>query len=127
MPSAEPAGAMQPALRRELETRQRALVAALVAGADPPAGMDGGRIEIQAAALLRKRGRAVARTWPELAAALGPAFGRYFEDYTTTSGGPAPGGSAADGRAFARYLLGISRRGMSREVIRAARRTARSA
>jgi hypothetical protein len=117
---------MPSALRRELETRQRALVAALVAGADPPAGMDGGRIEIQAAALLRKRGRAVARTWPELAAALGSAFGRYFEDYTT-SGEPAPGGSAADGRAFARYLLGISRRGLSREVIRAARRTARSA
>jgi hypothetical protein len=125
MPSAEPAPATGPTVRRELETRQQALVAALVAGADPPAGMDGRRIEIQAAALLRKRGRAVARTWPELAAALGPAFGRYFEDYAA-SGRPAPGGSAADGRAFARYLLGISRRGLSREVSRAARRTARS-
>jgi hypothetical protein len=68
----------------------------------------------------------VARAWPELAAALGPAFGRYFEDYAT-GGGPAQAGSAADGRAFARYLLGISRRGLSREVLRAARRTARSA
>jgi hypothetical protein len=127
MPSAEPGPATGPTVRRDLETRQQALVAALVAGAYPPAGMDGRRIAIQAAARLRTRGRAVARTWPELAAALGPAFGRYFEDYTTTSGGPAPGGSAADGRAFARYLLGISRRGMSREVIRAARRAARSA
>jgi hypothetical protein len=40
---------------------------------------------------------------------------------------PVQAGSAADGRAFARYLLGISRRGLSREVLRAARRTARSA
>ena len=42
MPSAE---------RLELEIRQRSLVAALVAGADPPADMDGTRIRVQAAAL----------------------------------------------------------------------------
>ena len=54
--------------RDELGARQASLVAALVAGTAVPAGVDAERVRIQAAALLRKRGRDVARTRPELAA-----------------------------------------------------------
>ena len=117
MPPAEPAA------RDELEIRQRSLVAALVAGADPSADMDGERIRVQAAALVSKRGRAVARAQPGLAAALGPGFGPAFGSYVTSRPGPRPGCAADDAREFARHLL---RSGPSRDIRRAARRVART-
>jgi hypothetical protein len=117
MPSAE---------RRELERRQHALVAALVAGADPPAGMDGDRIGVQAAALVRKRARAVARAQPELAAALGPAFDPAFRAYVSSRPGGTPGCTAADAEAFARYLRD-SGQARARDVRRAVRRGRRAA
>jgi uncharacterized protein len=116
MPSAE---------RLELEIRQRSLVAALVAGADPPPDMDGTRIRVQAAALLRKRARAVARAQPELAAALGAEFGPAFHGYAAGRAGPAPGCTAADAEEFARYLRGAAQ-GRDREVRRAASRVTRA-
>ena len=116
MPSIEPR-------REELELRQRSLVAALVAGADPPPDMDAERIRVQAAALIRKRDRIVARTQPELAAALGPEFGPVFHDYVTSQPGPWPGCATEDAREFARHLL-RSAPARSREVRRAARRVA---
>src|SRR5260370_12910392 len=107
--------------RDDLRARQLSLVAALVAGAGAPDGMDAGRVEIQAAALVRKRGRSVARAWPELAVSLGSAYGRYFRDYAATTAGPPPGGSAADGAAFASYLLRHHRESLPRDAVRAAR------
>ena len=104
--------------RDELGARQASLVAALVAGAAVPAGVDAERVRIQAAALLRKRGRGVARTGPELAAALGKSFGAAFADYARRL--PREGRSADDAAAFARYLLS-SQYGRNREVRKAAR------
>src|SRR5262245_27367192 len=80
----------------------------------------------QAAALLRKRARAVARAHPELAAALGAQFGPAFHGYATSRPGPAPGCAAADAEEFARYLRGAGQ-DRSREVRRAARRVANTA
>ena len=104
--------------RDELGARQASLVSALVAGAAAPAGVDAERVRIQAAALLRKRGRGVARTRPELAAALGKSFGAAFADYARRL--PPEGRSADDAAAFARYLLS-SQYGRNREVRQAAR------
>ena len=104
--------------RDELGVRQASLVAALVAGAAVPSGVDAERVRIQAEALLRKRGRGVAHAEPELAAALGKSFGAAFADYAR--GLPQKGCSADDAAAFARYLLS-SQYGRRREVRRAAR------
>jgi hypothetical protein len=65
----------------------------------------------------------VARTQPELAAALGPEFGPVFHDYVTSQPGPWPGCATEDAREFARHLL-RSAPARSREVRRAARRVA---
>jgi hypothetical protein len=105
--------------RDELAARQAALVAALVAGAQVPAGLDAERVRIQAAALLRKRGRSVAGAEPELAAALGPDFSAAFAAYAT--GRPKEGCSADDAAGFARYLL-KSRHASDDGVRRVARR-----
>ena len=118
MPSAE-VHTTEHAQRHELEVRQRTLVAALVAGAAPPADLDGDRIRIQAAALVRKRARAVAGARPELAAARGAEFGPAFRRYADVHPGP-PGCTQADAVEFARYLRGSGWR-WHREVRRAAR------
>ena len=88
--------------------------------------MDGTRIRVQAAALLRKRARAVARAHPELAAALGAQFGPAFDGYATSRPGPAPRCTAADAEEFVRYLRGAGQ-DRNREVRRAARRVANTA
>jgi hypothetical protein len=88
----------------DLAARQISLVAALVAGAPPPAGVDETRVRIQAADLLRKRSRSVARRNPELAARLGQDFWPTFQDYDRARTGPPPDCSAADAREFTRYL-----------------------
>jgi hypothetical protein len=134
----EPAGREEPAVRNEtaereeLAARQAALVAALVAGAGVPPGLDAERVRIQAAALVRKRGRSVALNAPGLAAALDAALGtalgtdgfrRTFADYA--AGRPkisGEGGSAADAEQFARYLLAHPGCRRNREIRRAARR-----
>jgi hypothetical protein len=109
--------------RDELAARQASLVAALVAGAGGPTGMDGERVRIQAVALLRKRGRGVAHAEPGLAAALGASFGPAFAEYAT--GRPQEGGYADDAVAFGRYLLS-AKYGRDREVRKAARRITRA-
>ena len=109
--------------RDELAARQAALVAALVAGAPAPPGLDPGRIRIQSAALQRKRGRSVMHAAPELAVALGESFMAAFAEYAAS--GPKAGSSADDATAFARFLLG-SAHGRNREVRRAARRVTRT-
>jgi len=116
VPPAEP--------RQQLDILQARLVASLVAGGDPPAGMDRDRIRVQAAALAHKRAREVARTWPQLAAALGTSFVPVFRDYARFGPKPARGGAVADAGAFARYLCGTGR-GVDVSVRRAARKALR--
>ena len=91
-----------------LASRQLALVSALVAGAAPPAGVDPERIHAQAQALLRKRARSVAKHQPDLAGRLGDGFWSAFEQYAAQAGPPT--GSAADAKAFARYIRKTRRR-----------------
>jgi hypothetical protein len=67
----------------ELRLAQRALVAALVAGAPLPAGFDAGRVQAAARALLRKRAAEVARSWPELASSYGPAWPTIFAGWAS--------------------------------------------
>jgi hypothetical protein len=95
-----------------LAARQLALVSALVAGAAPPAGMAKERVRIQAQALVRKRARSVARHQPDVAASLGDGFWPAFEQYAAQSAPPAS--SAADAKAFARYLRKTRRRPLFR-------------
>jgi hypothetical protein len=85
----------------DLAARQAALVAALVAGADPPPGFDPRRLGAAREALLRKRAGDVARHWPLLAAGLGDAWPATFVGWATTR--PTQGGSR-DGWDLAREL-----------------------
>jgi hypothetical protein len=109
--------------REGLAARQAALVAALVAGAEVPTRLDADRVRIQAAALLRKRGRSVAHVQPELTWALGESFWTVFTAYA--AGRPRQCCSAHDAADFARYLLSTGRAG-DRQVRRGARRVART-
>ena len=107
-PADPPVPAGQGASASSLAARQLALVSALVARAEPPAGMAPERVHVQAQALLRKRARSVARHQPDVAASLGEGFWPAFEQYAAQSAPPA--GSAADAKAFARYLRKTRRR-----------------
>ena len=87
----------------ELAARQLSLVAALVAGGAPPAGVDPERVRIQAQALVRKRSRSVARHRPDLAARLGGDFLPAFQRYAAANPAP-PANTSSDTKRFARYL-----------------------
>lgn len=118
--------ASAPPDQETLAARQSSLVAALVAGADPPAGVATDRVAIQAGALRRKRARTAARHQPELAVALGAGFWPAFRAYLQIQPGP-PHCPACDARAFARYLCGPAARPQTtREIRRAARRAAKA-
>lgn len=124
-PAQLPPGAADGDLQRardELARQQAGLVAALVAGAAPPAGMDAARIEVQAAALIRKRARAAAHVQPQLAAVLDAAFWPEFSRYA--AGTPSPGSAGADAAQFAGSLRTGGRR-FDRATRRAAQRVAR--
>jgi hypothetical protein len=106
----------------DLALRQLSLVTALVARGAPPAGIDPGRVRVQATALLRKRSRSVASRAPTLAAALGANFWPAFQDYDATRAGPPPADSATGTRDFARFLTTAAGRAHATpEVRRAAR------
>jgi hypothetical protein len=90
--------------RARLAAQQAALVTALMARGEPPAGFDAARLRAAAASLARKRARAAARAWPGLAQALGPRFGGLFAAYAEAVTLPHQGGPLADGRAFAGWL-----------------------
>lgn len=90
--------------RVRLASEQAALVAALVAGGEAPAGFDAARLAAAAASLARKRARAVARAWPGLAKGLGDRFGTWFAPYAAVIPLPREGAALADGRAFTRWL-----------------------
>jgi hypothetical protein len=90
--------------RASLAAQQAALVEALLAGGEAPAGFDEERLRVAGSALARKRAQAVARAWPGLASGLGTRFAERFAAYALTSPLPRHGGPCADGRAFARWL-----------------------
>ncbi|MEV6970342.1 hypothetical protein AB0M47_35070 [Hamadaea sp. NPDC051192] len=84
-----------------LADRQAALVAALVAGGPPPPGFDTSRVDAVREQLLRKRAGEVARTWPALAASLGPTW---YATFRSWADGRPPQGSLRDGWDLARSL-----------------------
>jgi hypothetical protein len=90
--------------RVRLAAEQAALVTALVARGELPAGFDAVRLRATATSLVRKRRQAAARTWPGLARALGSRYDELFLEYAATAPLPRDGGPLADGRAFARWL-----------------------
>lgn len=96
----EPAGTVTET-SGELERAQAALVAALTGTGPMPSGFDTVRLAVAQKALLRKRSGEVAKSWPELRAALGnrflPTFGAWAADRPTAGGW-------RDGFAFAGYL-----------------------
>ena len=61
-----------------LAARQAALVAALVAGGELPAGFDPARLRAATEALLRKRAGEVGTQWPALRASFGPRWHAEF-------------------------------------------------
>jgi hypothetical protein len=87
--------------RESLARQQEALVAALVAGAEPPPGFDTARLDATRNALLNKRSGEVGQVWPRLAAALGPQWRPGFKGWAA---GRPPRGSLRDGFDFARHL-----------------------
>lgn len=84
-----------------LAERQRALVEALVAGGEIPAGFAAAGVRATRAALRRKRAGEVARTWPFLAAAFGD---RWTPTFAAWADGRPPQGSLRDGWDFARTV-----------------------
>ena len=90
----------------DLATRQRDLVAALVAGAPIPTGLDPARFAAAERALRGKRAGEVAEAWPLLAAALGETFRTLFSGWAE---GRPPHGALRDGWDFARELAADGR------------------
>ena len=90
--------------RESLARRQAELVSALMDGRPAPAGFDRHHLRAAAASLRSKRARAIARTWPRLARALGPAFDAALERHVRERPSPHPSGALGDGRALARAL-----------------------
>ncbi len=93
--------AARPCLAGGLAARQAALIAALVAGGELPAGFDGARVSAARRALLVKRAGEVAVVWPLLAT----SFGAEWPDrFVTWAHARAPLGPLRDGWDFARAL-----------------------
>jgi hypothetical protein len=92
VPAASPAG--------DLAARQSALVAALVAGGELPAGFDENLLSAARRALLAKRTDEVAVAWPLLAASFGTDWPTRFAAWAHAR---PPRGSFRDGRDFARH------------------------
>jgi len=109
--------------RERLAAEQAALVRALVGGGPVPGGFDPERVRATSAALARKRAREVARTWPGLAAELGPDFTELFRADAARRPPPARGGALADGLAFADAL---ARKGRLPDSARVERMAARA-
>lgn len=85
----------------DLASRQAALIAALVAGGQVPAGFDTARVFAARRALLVKRAGEVAVVWPLLAASFGA---EWTDRFATWADARPPRGSLRDGRDFARAL-----------------------
>lgn len=92
--------------RGSLAHAQRELLAALVAGADVPPGLDAKRVAIQAAALIEKRRSVVGPMLPGLVDAMGESFSPLFRAYAAEHPRPV-GGGRADAQAFLRYAHAV--------------------
>ncbi len=90
--------------RKKLAAAQLELVRALTGRTGAPAEFDCTRIQATARTLMRKRARAVAHAWPQLARSLGATFDEQFELYAHAHTLAQEGGVLADGRSFARLL-----------------------
>ncbi|MEU7871620.1 hypothetical protein [Dactylosporangium sp. NPDC049140] len=84
-----------------LAARQQALVVALVAGGELPAGFDEAAVQATRTALRRKRAGEVAQRWPFLAASYGRDWPATFAAWAATH---PPNGSLRDGWDFARSV-----------------------
>jgi hypothetical protein len=89
--------------RARLAAEQERLVQCLTAGGATPQGFDAGQVATAAQALMRKRSRGVARTWPALAKSLGDDFEDLFARYAASQAQPT-GGYLEDGEQFAQWL-----------------------
>jgi hypothetical protein len=90
--------------RERLAEQQAALVRALTASGEAPAGFDAERLRLAATSLANKRRQEVARAWPALVRCLGERFRERFDAFAEKTPLPSEGGPLADGRAFARAL-----------------------
>ncbi len=90
--------------RPHLAEAQAELLRALAGRTSPPAGFDTARVRATSRALVSKRSRAAARTWPGLAVALGSGWSERFAAFAQTHTLPRDGGPLADGYAFAGFL-----------------------
>ena len=90
--------------RRGYGERQSQLLRALVAGDELPEGFAPGEASVASRSLRLKRSRAVAKTWPALAFALGSRVDERFDAFARSTAPPAVGGALADGLAFASTL-----------------------
>jgi hypothetical protein len=95
--------------RAILAGRQAELVAALVDGGTAPPGFDAARVGTLAAALRAKRSRAIERTWPRLAGAMGPDWPETLARHVREVPAPPASGSLGDGRLMARRLAEVGR------------------
>lgn len=103
---------LSPEARVGLATQQAALVTALTARGEPPAGFDSVRLLAAAAALARKRARAAAPAWPGMALALGHRFGELFAVYAESVSLPPNGGPLAENST--EQVRGVSRQWSAR-------------
>ena len=87
--------------RDQLAGDQARLVAALVAGADPPRGFDPAGIDATARVLRRKRAHGIAGAWPAFAA----EWGAGFEDDVATWAATHPPTEASSRVDGARFLV----------------------
>jgi hypothetical protein len=100
---------MPDSARRQLAFEQAQLLDALTTSAAAPAGFDQERVAAAAESLLSKRARAVSRTWPRLAQAMGDEFATCFASYARAHSLTNDGSPLADGRAFIHWLEHIGR------------------
>lgn len=91
-----------------LHEQQAALLAALAGQGPLLTTWDVERVRATALALVHKRSRSVARTWPSLQAMLGDDYAACFERYASLQPLPPDGGALADGRAFASWLAPLN-------------------
>jgi hypothetical protein len=90
--------------RARLAAMQAELVRTLTGQAGTAQAFNTTRLKATAEALRTKRGRAVARAWPGVAASLGEHYSERFATFAAQTPLPHNGGPIADGRAFARWL-----------------------
>lgn len=91
--------------RRQLAEVEAGLLRAVMAGGVPPEGFTAEQIQAVRDALLHKRARLVAKSWPSVSAALGPAFACRFRAYAAQHPLSGVGGPLGDGLLLVREAL----------------------